>query len=82
MQTIINWKRCTCQSHAKKVTVIVPVTMFHELSAKECAFILRYSGHFACFDCGGEVARQDAGCYDHVTGDTVARRLSELGVIK
>lgn len=37
-----------------------------------------FIGKFVCFDCGG-VAQSKPESYDHITGETVIRRLVELG---
>ena len=39
----------------------------------------RFLGRFVCFHCGG-VAEKRPDNYDHITGETVIRRLRELGI--
>lgn len=69
-------KMCQCQKPS--FAICTPIC----LSDEGRALLTKYSayiGKFVCFDCGGvSVCKPDN--YDHITGETVARRLDELGV--
>lgn len=69
-------RRCECES--PQFAICTPVAMTNggvRLLEANRPFI----GKYVCFECGG-VASSKPGSYDHITGETVIRRLVDLGL--
>jgi hypothetical protein len=75
------WKRCECSTH---IDVAIVTSAFYRTPEQwQIDFVSENFGKLACFECGGEVKREDIGnaLPYHVTAQCVTGRLRALGVI-
>ena len=70
-------KRCRCED--AEFAICTPVAMTDE-GKEMLRKNMEWIGEFVCASCGG-VSDEKPDTYAHITGETVLRRLVELGVL-